>query len=213
MYSLAELKSKLTHLINAFYVEMGKKQALEKRLADCQARISVLDTGLDATTKGSLFLQTLSDSTRAQVSDKIAAIVTDALQKVKDKNLEFKMLLSTERNQTDLKFFIVDKETKQQYDIMTSCGGGIADLVTFPLRIALLLKWNPELSKVLVMDENFKFVSVADQEMLGEFIRQLSEKLGVQIILVTHSPTLTAKAHRVFEVTKTSKDSQVEVKP
>jgi DNA repair exonuclease SbcCD ATPase subunit len=210
---LSDIKNQIQSLNNDLHIKLGKREALVSRLKICENRLAEIDAETTKLTKASLFLQTLSDTTRQQIIDKISAIVTDALQKVKDTNLEFKMILSTERNQIDVKFVVVDKLTRQEYDILDSCGGTIADIVTFPLRIALLVKWDPVLSKVLIMDENFKFVSVADQEPLADFIRQISEKLNLQILLVTHSQVLSNKAHKIFGVIKNDGVSIVEEKP
>lgn len=207
---LQELKQQYTLLNNQLHAKLGRRDALFTKLTEAETRIQMIDQDIDNATKASLFMQNLSDTTRKEIVEKISSIVTDALQKVKDKNLEFKMTLTTERNQVDLRFTILNKSTNQEYDILSSCGGGIADLVTFPLRISLLLKWSPELARVLILDENFKFVGVQDQESLGEFVRQISERLGIQIILVTHSPTLSNKAHKMFTVSNKNGESSVE---
>lgn len=206
------VKSKLEKLKDDFLVKMGRLDALKTRLEQIRGDVERLYSKEDTLLKASLFLQSMSDSTRSQVLDKISAIVTDALQTVKDKNLEFRMELVTERNQPDLKFYVYDKATNESYDVLESCGGGIADLVSFALRVSLLVKWSPSLSRVLILDESFKFVSVQDQELLAEFVRGLSERLNLQMILVTHSPTLTNRAHRVFTVSKENGASTVEVR-
>lgn len=210
---LSQLKDLHQSLRNTVFKQLGAKKVVEDSISSTKLRLIEIATNTDNLIKASVFLQTLSDTTRQQIVDRISSIVTDALQKIKDPDLEFKMKLSTERNQVDVKFVVVNKKTEQEYDILNSCGGSIADIVTFPLKVALLLKWEPTLSRVLILDESFKFVSVADQEALGEFVRQISEKLNLQTILVTHSPTLTSKAHRVFEVTQNNRLSKVEEMP
>lgn len=207
------LKRSFSKLNDSLNTKLGVKKTLEKKLLETNSRLEEIERLSDSYIKASLFLQTLSDTTRQQVIDRISSIVTDALQNIKDPNLEFKMVLSTERNQVDLSFYVVNKESGQEYDILNSCGGSIADIVSFPLKFSLLMKWTPTLSRLLILDENFKFVSVSDQEPLGEFVRQISEKLGLQIILVTHSPTLSSKANKIFQVSQIKGVSKVEDKP
>jgi DNA repair exonuclease SbcCD ATPase subunit len=207
--------SKLTsfnNLKNLYNQKLGKLEAITTSLQACENRVRELELNQDTVEKSSLFLQSLSDTARIQVVEKISGLVTEVLQAVKDKNLEFKMELGTERGQPDLKFFVVDKITGKEFDVLESCGGGIADLVSFALRVSLLLKWQPKLERVLICDEQLKFVSVQDQELAGEFIRKLSEQLGLQIIFISHSKTLAEKAHCVFEVTKENGISKVEEK-
>lgn len=206
---LQPLKTTLQAKLNDLHVRIGKRDATVARLQEAQIRSKQIDTTVETLTKASLFLQTLSDQTRQMIVDRISSIVTDALQKVKDPNLEFKMVLSTDRNQVDVEFVVLDKVTKHEYDIVNSCGGSIADIISFPLRVSLLLKWEPALSRILILDEAAKFVSVVDQEPLGEFVRQVSERLGVQTIFVTHSPVVAGKAHKVFEVSRQGGESKV----
>jgi DNA repair ATPase RecN len=209
---LSQLKQTYQTKTNELHVRIGKRDSTKARINWCEERLIAIVTETDILTKASLFLQTLSDQTRQQIVDKISSIVTDALQKVKDPNLEFKMLLSTDRNQVDVDFVVLDKTTKHEYDIINSCGGSIADIISFPLRVSLLLKWEPTLSRVLILDEAAKFVSVVDQEPLGDFVRQVSERLSVQTIFVTHSPVVAGKAHRTFDVSRKDGESVVETR-
>lgn len=202
----------LQNLKNLYNQKLGKLEALTHSLTTCERRVQELTLNEDVVSKASLFLQSLSDTARIQVIEKISGLVTEVLQAVKDKNLEFKMVLGNERNQPDLKFFVTDKLTGKDMDILESCGGGIADLVSFALRVSLLLKWQPTVARVLICDEQLKFVSVQDQELAGEFIRKLSEQLGLQIIFISHSKTLAEKSHKCFEVVKENGISKVEEK-
>lgn len=213
MEALINLKSRYQKLNNDLYVKLGERDTLKQKFEANKARLTEIDETTDRLIKTSQFLQTLSDVTRQQIIDRISTIVTDALQKIKDPNLEFKMILSTGRNQVDVAFVVKEKNTGHELDIIHSSGGTIADLITFPLKVSLLLKWSPQLSRIMLMDEQFKFVAAQDREPLAEFIRQISEKLNLQILLVTHMPELTARAHRVFGVTKKGSKSTIEEKP
>lgn len=208
---LQNLKGKHSQLTKNLYQKLGQRDTILKRIDELQSKIKEGEKHSTDITKGSLFLQSLSDETRKQILGSISSIVSDALQKIKDPNLEFRMLLSTERNQIDVEFKIFDKSVNQEYDVLNSCGGSIADIITFPLRISLLLKWSPALAPILILDENFKFVSVQDQEALAEFVRQVSEQLGIQTILVTHSERVSSKANRIFQVSKQNGISTIEV--
>ncbi len=213
MEALNSLKSRYQKINNDIHVKLGERDTLKQKLESHTARVTEIDQTTDKLIKTSQFLQTLSDVTRQQIIDRISNIVTDALQKIKDPNLEFKMILSTGRNQIDVAFIVKEKDTGHELDIIHSSGGTIADLITFPLKVSLLLKWSPQLSRLMLMDEQFKFVAAPDREPLAEFIRQISEKLNLQILLVTHMTELTERAHKVFSVTKKGSKSMIEEKP
>ena len=192
--------------------KLGMLNALKQRHSSINEKIIQLTDKEDVTLKASLFLQSLSDSTRIAVLDKISGIVTDALQTVKDKNLVFQMQLCTRANQPVLDMTILDKLSGQSYDVINSFGGGIADIVSLSLRIALICKWQPNVSRILILDETAKHVAVKDQELLAEFVKRVSEALQLQMIWISHSNVLEQAAHKTFEVTKYDGCSKVEEK-
>jgi len=206
------LINQFEQLKNTFHQKIGQLQALKERVVVCQNRIIQLTEKEDHTLKASLFLQSLSDQTRLQVLDKISGIVTDALQTVKDKNLVFQMQLVTKANQPTLEMNILDKLSGQSYDVLTSFGGGICDIVSLSLRIALLVKWQPSLSRIIILDEACKHVAQKDQELLAEFVKRLSEALNCQFVWISHSSVLQQSAHKTFVITKVEGVSHVEEK-
>jgi ABC-type iron transport system FetAB ATPase subunit len=207
--SMNNLIQKFNSLKDLFNRKLGNYEATKQRLNMVEEQVINLTTKEDNLKKASIFLQSLSDTSRVQTIDKISQIVTDALQTVKDKNLEFKMQLNVERNQPSLEMKILNKLNGQEYSILDSFGGGISDIISMTLRIALLVLWKPKLSKVLILDEVGKFISVKDQELLAEFIKQISNKLGIQFVWITHSEVLTKVASKVFEVTQENGVSNV----
>lgn len=196
------LNNKFDQIKTVYNRKLGQLESLRERLTSSNAKIVELTDKEDVTLKASLFLQSLSDQTRLQVLDKISGIVTEALQTVKDKNLVFTMQLVTKANQPTLEMGILDKLSGQTYDVINSFGGGICDIVSLALRVALLVKWQPSLSRVLILDEACKHVAIKDQELLSTFVRKLSEALNVQFIWISHSDILQQAAHKIFEVYK-----------
>ena len=195
-----------------FHQKVGRLNALKERYLACNEKIAQLVISEDNTAKASLFLQSLSESSRIQILEKISGIVTDALQTVKDKNLVFQMNLCVKANQPTLDMTILDKLSGQSYDVINSFGGGIADIVSLSLRIALICKWAPTVSRILILDETAKHVAIKDQELLAEFVKRASEALNLQMIWISHSNVLEQAAHKTFQVVKENGVSKVEEK-
>ena len=54
---------------------------------------------------------------------------------------------------------------------------------------------------VLILDEPLKHLKGNDMPEKGaELIRSISEKLGIQVIMVSHDPALISEADKVFSV-------------
>ena len=60
------------------------------------------------------------------------------------------------------------------------------------------------------MDEPLKFLSKDLQSRAAEMLQDLSHRLKLQFIIVTHEEQLVEGADRVFRVTKTGQYSKVE---
>ena len=95
---------------------------------------------------------------------------------------------------------------------MNASGGGVVDLTAFALRIACYVLEN-NTDNVIILDEPFRFISRDLQERAGKILKTLSNKLGIQIIMVTHIKELIDCADKVFEVKKNADGiSEIEVK-
>jgi DNA repair exonuclease SbcCD ATPase subunit len=85
---------------------------------------------------------------------------------------------------------------------MDARGGGLAATVGFLLRVVvLLLRTGGTGKQLLVLDETFAHVSAEYLEGVGRFLREIVDRSGVQIILVTHQETLAEAADVVYRFT------------
>jgi ABC-type lipoprotein export system ATPase subunit len=57
----------------------------------------------------------------------------------------------------------------------------------------------PHTRPVIILDEPLRFLSVDLQERASIMIKEISKKLGLQFIIITHEQTLASYADRVFE--------------
>ena len=77
-------------------------------------------------------------------------------------------------------------ESEAELDPLQSCGGGILDVAAFGLRLACLMLQRPQPARVLILDEPFRFVSSHYRSNVRALLSELSQEMGVQIIMVTH---------------------------
>lgn len=71
---------------------------------------------------------------------------------------------------------------------------------TTELRIASWSMERPRTRNVIILDEPFKFLSENYQDQASSMLKELSSRLGLQFIIVTHEPILASYADRTFEV-------------
>lgn len=111
------------------------------------------------------------------------------------------------RNRTECDLYFTRNE--ERMDPLDASGGGVVDVASFALRVASWSMQRPRSDNVLILDEPFKNLSADLLPRAGEMLRQISEKLGLQIIMVTHAEQLTEDADRVFTVTQRKGISKV----
>ena len=90
---------------------------------------------------------------------------------------------------------------------MDSNGGGLVDAISAGLRIACLCLSSRD--KVLFLDEPMKFLSADIKPIMADLLKELSHKLGIQIIMVTHDTEFAAIADKTFEVKQVNGRSTV----
>lgn len=174
----------------------GKQQMLKERRQQYSESISSLETRLQAIEKAQALIQKVARETQEQLIFQIEDVVNTALNTCFPDQYKFHMEIEIKRNNTEAKLIF----TKNGYEInpMDASGGGVVDVTSMGLRIAA---WSiSNTNNVLVIDEGFKFLSRDLQPKMAEILQEISEKLGVQFIQVSHSPDIIEKSDRVFTV-------------
>lgn len=176
-------------------------ESIENKLSDNKNNFNLL---IDA----QAFLQDVAQKTQSKLKLQIEDIVNLALETCFPNEYEFRIDFSVSRGKTEAELIFLSKLTGNKIDPMNASGGGVVDLTSFALRIACYtLQYN--INNVIVLDEPFRFISRDLQDKAGQILKSLSQKLGLQIIMVTHIPELVNVADKIFEVKKIDGISKV----
>lgn len=124
--------------------------------------------------------------------------LTMALETIFDDPYEFKIEFVVKRNKTECEL-IFEKNGVTCHPLSAS-GGGVIDTASFALRIALWTLQTPRSRNTIILDEPFKFLSKDLLPRASDLLKELSEKLNLQFIIVTHLDELTECADKTFEV-------------
>jgi len=149
-------------------------------------------------------------SSIAQQSTKafIEEVVSLAISTVYNDEYRFELVIDTNRGQTTIKPTYIDKDGNQYEDLKNDAGGGLADVISFGMRIALWAIKSPRSDSVFILDEPGKALG----ELLPKFaevLNELSRKLGIQFIIITHDKALADLADKSYRVTKEKRISKV----
>lgn len=175
----------------------GRKEQIEESLRKEEAKEIQLTKRLKSIEKAQAFIQTVAQEIQQNIEFHISDIVQLALDSCWPGKYDFYVRFEIKRNKTEAA--LVFLEEKQKINPLRSSGGGVVDLSCIALRMAA---WSlGKSSPIIILDEPFPRLSADLQPKAGEILRELSEKLGIQIIMVTHNrETMMEVADKVFEV-------------
>lgn len=193
--AVAELALEREHGVLESLVKRGEAASLRADEALIQA---------DVCEEASRLLAQFADSRQAHVITVMQNIASLGLSQVFDEPIELtiEQVVRARRVEMDVKIKTGTLETP----IMEARGGGLASVAGFLLRISVLLL-TPEARKLMVLDETFAMLSEDYVPRLADFLKELCEKTGLQIILVTHQDQFIDAADGVTRIYKSGENT------
>jgi len=192
----------IQQLLNKLIKMRGEEDLLRKQLKDTKIDEKKILSEISNIEKAKIIAQEVSKATQDKVTYHINGLVTSGLEAVFPDPYTFNLKFVTRRNKTEADLVFI-KNGNETTDILNSGGGGVADITSYLLSIAVF-SVNPS-RPILVRDENFKFLhSVAFQKKASIMIKKISEKFGIQMVLISDQPALYSCADKVI-MTKINK--------
>lgn len=194
----------------------GKQQALEEHLAQTRILQSQAESDIRDWQKVQSLFGQVSEYAREQLKVTVEQTVTAALQAIfEDSQLEFLILLKTQGGKPAAEWAVVSQYNHEGTPATVAAnpedarGGGITDVVSLALRLALLELARPRPEGPLLLDEPGKMISAEYVPNLAEFLKSYAQRTGRQIILVTHHEALADVADTAYRVEQRDGISEV----
>lgn len=146
--------------------------------------------------KARTVVQIVAEETQKKIEYQVSNLVSLALASVFLDPYEFKLKFVMRRNKTEADMLFI--KNGHEGNPIEIAGGGALDVASFALRVAI---WSIKpTNNVLIQDEPFHFLSRNLQNKCSQMIKKISQKLGIQFIIVSHIPEITDAADKVFNV-------------
>lgn len=185
---MADLAERVRLARYAYERRAGAARQLAQDGQRLEAEVRRLQDGVEQHAQVNVLLTGLSEQAQAQAQEQLEQLVTRGLQVVFGSELSFHVVQSVKAGQVNTDFVIRSTfgDLKVDTPVMEARGGGMAAVVGFMVRLVVLLL-SPGARKVLFLDETFSHVSREYEPRVAEFIKEVTERAGVQVFLVTHS--------------------------
>jgi len=194
--------------------ELSRKEAendlLKRQVETMGNKIIALVDSLKMGQEGLAFCEELANSRRGAMKGKIETVITEAVRLMYGDSYRVELSYSVKNNRSCLEIEMVrDTPAGEVRRDMGGFGGGMADTISVPLRLMVLMG-SKQTDKVCILDECWKHMNLERVELVGKFLRLLSDRLGMQIVICSHHEKIREFADRTYEVTENSGVSKVE---
>ena len=171
---------------------------LKMDLDETDRCLGLTKTILEQTEKGRDIVNEVIQLTHGKEKKFIQSIVTQALSAVYGDEYGFELEFVIKRNQPEAIPWIIREG--ERYSPRDEVGGGVLDIASLAMRLAVWSLTEPRPAPLLVLDEPAKFLSRDKQAAFGEMLREISRSLGIQVLIVSHSTDIIEQADKAYEV-------------
>ncbi len=191
-----ELKSKVQRL-------KGIHSQKERELKRVRSEYISAYREVSTTEKAQALIQRASQMTQDQLRYHITELGTTALRAVFEEDIKLDLQFTEQKDKTIANLGFLRGENPSPVDPMEGDSGGACDIASEALRDSLWYVSKPRSRSTMIRDEPAKNINDRSREMhhrYAEMIRQISDRLGVQFIIVTMIPEMMDVADKVFEI-------------
>ena len=194
-----------------FHHKAGEAHSLVKSLKSVEKEISELEKRSERLEKIATVLSSYADERQSVIQGQIEDVVTQGLRTIFGEPFNLKIVNKMVGKRPEIDFLLVSEAGGKTLEtgILEARGGGVAAVAGFLIQAVLVLLF-PNTTPVLFLDEVFSQVSSDYREPLSGFIKELTERTALQVVLVTHSDEFVTDADRVYRFSQQDGITKVE---
>ena len=183
-------------MVPDFNEKMSELKLTEAQIIFMTNDIAELEGMIQGGKKARIVFQEVAQQTQKNLEEHISNLVTLALKAVSPDFPNFIAEMTIKRNQLECNFWFETHGNK--VSPMFSSGGGPKDIASFALIVSY---WAMDKNRAtLILDEPFRNVSPDLQANVGDMLRMISDKLKLQLIMVSHADTINESADKEFKI-------------
>ncbi len=212
MIRLLTLESNLTVLRTRYQQDSGALELLKKQQAEKEQKLTDAQKDVETWQQVQTLFTKVSGFAREQLKSRIEETVTAALQAVFcDDRIQFNIEIRTLNDKPAADWTVISHygDVPVATNPEDGRGGGIADVVSLALRLALLELARPKPDGPIILDEPGKMISREYLPNVAEFLKQYLQKTGRQGIMITHAEALADVADVSYRVSQANGVSEV----
>lgn len=189
----------------------AKRELLREQVIDLTVTVEEIKANVENLVKARWVLAEVSKITQQKFKEYIESLVTMAIRSVFDRPFKFLVDFELKRNKSECNFRVQEGENPP-YIPKDEMGGGMVDIIAIALRVVMWSLQRPKSRNVFILDEPMKFVGKGELlQRAGQMLREISDRLSFQLIIVTHEPEFMELADKSWVVEHNGTYSVVKV--
>ncbi len=204
---LGELQKWLGQLDASAQRLHGSYDEVEARLRLANTALKTARSEVEILEQVTTLIQGLEASWNKNFQKSLSRIISRGLTLVFEETMELRITTKVRADVTTVDFTIVQGEGKDAIEtpILGAKGGTVIALVNVLIRALLILSARPPLRRYMQLDEPFGLADDSYIPAMGTILRGLCDKLGFQIVVVSHEEALVDICDVAYEVYKISR--------
>ncbi len=180
------------------------RDACSKSVLDAESDVLKLEAESEVLSRVSDLFRTLMDKEVMDNSKVVEKLLTEGLQAVFDDiDLSVRSEIDVKRGKVSIDLITVQKQadgTTTEGLCTEVYGGSVSTVESVILRIVVLTRRG--LRPLLLLDESLAAVAEGYVPRVGQFLSLLSRRMGVDILAVSHNPTLIEASDTSYRISK-----------
>ena len=175
-----------------------KKREVDKINQEIKTLLEEIDLDVDSIN----FIEKVATENRMSVKQKVENLINKALHHVygDEYGIEFEYGISANKTAVEVKIIKSLKDGKIVKREFSGNGLGVADLVSFPLKLMVLISSGNDVDAILVADEPGKHMDEDRAEKFAKFLSLVCVELKIQMIVCSHWSVMKEYAHNIINV-------------
>jgi hypothetical protein len=197
---LADLEKRLGQLISVAEREKMRKEVKETEKTKLLLSVDEKKSLSTVLLQVAEFFKTLGGEQEQELLNKLEMFVSYGLSTVFGASYQFVTQLGVEGKDLKVDFFI--RTNDLQSDVAGAKGGGVAEVVSILLQLFFVIAMRGVLCPFLLLDTAMVHLSEKYHANMSTLLKELAEKLKIQVVLLAHSGEYGESADRLYRFTQ-----------
>jgi hypothetical protein len=184
--NLKNLENKIKQINDLYISQVVARDMYMRTLSEKEKELNNITEKILILTQSIEILQDFHLNLEVSVIKKFEELITKGIQEIFGKQYKFIIEFKNENIGTSADFYVKIPENDKIINLTSGEGGGIKDFVSVLIRMLYLILEPSKPARILFLDENLKHLDRERAIKALKFIKELAEKLYIQVIFITH---------------------------